>query len=362
VIIAEDEQVALDRFERLRKVVRLRDHIGETSISTRTRDGIPVSADGIRVKYYLLRYVDLPTAELVPFPVVREAVEKQVYGERVSQRLNPLSMNSKPDAKAPEKKDRHPETLNLSPGPITSELNKFISSTTLGEFLAAISEPELNQQLEDSQELDRDAISMSGAVQLSELEDEPAKPPTKEAPEFKHRSDITRQIHDNFRKNTRLPSGLELSWIDIGTWVLPPNAEKIVKQHEQAWRKSLDNLKARSEGALKGTENDSKIKTTRNLLREVIYEFRAIEETSPTPVIIKAMLNQYVQKLGLALEIYQKRAESKPKSTAITRISHIDLSDEPDDDSGTPLQINKAFSYLSMLLNLYKSPDNPQTE
>ena len=105
MIIAEDELVALDRFERLRKVVRLRDHIEETSIDTRTRDGIPVSANGVRIKYYILRHDDLPHAEKISFPVMREAVEKLAYRERVSQRLNP-------QATRPGVVSRHPESAS----------------------------------------------------------------------------------------------------------------------------------------------------------------------------------------------------------------------------------------------------------
>jgi hypothetical protein len=358
VIIAEDELVALDRFERLRKVLRLRDHIEETNIATRTRDGIPVRADGVRIKYYILRYEDLPGTEKVPFPVVREAVEKQVYRERVSRRLNPLALNDKPDDKAPEKKEKHPETLNISPGPITAELKKFISSTTLSEFLAAISERELNQLIEDSQQLDRDAMSMSGAVPVSNFDEEDSRP-TAAPPDFKPRSDITRQIYESFRKHSRLSFGLELNWIDIGTWVLPENAEQIVRQHEVAWHKSLDNLKYRSDGALAASEMDSMIKTTRILLRDIIYEFSNLEETAPPAEIINALLNQYVQKLGLALDLYQKQARSIPKP-GITRIQNLGLVDTPEkDDGGSPLQINRALAHLSSLLKLYKTTHNP---
>lgn len=357
VIIAEDELVALDRFERLRKTIRLRDHIEETDITTRTRDGIPVSAKGVRIKYYLQRYADLATTGKVPFPVVREGVEKQVYRESVHNRLDPLNAGQRMDDEAPETKGKHPETLDLSPSPITAELRSFINNATLSEFLAAISDPEVNQLLEDSQQLERDALSLSGEVPVPDGNGSQAQE-AKPAPEFQHRAAITKQIYENFRKGARLTSGLELEWIDIGTWVLPDKAEQIVKQHEEAWRKSLVNLKSRSDSALAGTEQESRIKTTRSLLRELIFEFNGMADNASEQEIIHTLLNQYMQKLGLALDIYQKRAESKPKPLTITKIHHINLADAQDDEreSMSPLQLTKAFAHLSALLKHTRKP------
>jgi hypothetical protein len=351
VIIAEDELVALDRFERLRKVVRLRDHIDETDIDTRTRDGIPVSAKGVRIKYYILRHQDLPQAEKIPFPVMREAVEKLVYREQVQQRLDPLASSPKPVSRHPEMRELHPETLNISPGPISAELRNFINNATLSEFLAAISEPELNQINEDSRQLDQDALSLSGEIDLSS-KDYPQQPSTA-PPDFRPRSAITKQIYQNFKNESRDQTGLELEWIDIGTWVLPPQAKEIVTQHEQAWRQSLDNLKTRSNAALESSQSESKIKATRVLLLEIIYEFRTLENTAETAEIIDALLNQYLQKLGLALEIYQKQARSAQKPPPSSTLEQLGLLDVPPADpqtDGSPRQISKAITHISTLL------------
>lgn len=361
VIIAEDGLVALDRFERLRRVVRLRDHIDETTISTRTRDGIPVSAQGVRIKYYLLRYEDLPKAEKIPFPVVREAVEKQVYRETVIDRLDPLTLNGVPANKAPESKNSHPETLNISHEPISAELRRFINQATLSEFLAAISEPELNQLLEDSQQLEQDALSLSGGITVPDTQN--GKPlGSSSPPDFQPRSAITRQIYKNFRKGPRLATGLELEWIDIGTWVLPDHAKEIVKQHEEAWRQSLENLKTRSDIALDSSENESKIKATRMLLREIIYQFRSMENNPDGSEIVNALLNQYLQKLGLALDIYKKQANSRTKPVTITRLHNLGLADQTEEEdaaSGSPIQISKAITHLGTLLKQIRTAQKP---
>ncbi|MEN8242755.1 MAG: hypothetical protein ABFS17_12590 [Chloroflexota bacterium] len=350
VIIAEDGLVALDRFERLRKVVRLRDHIDETDIATRTRDGIPVSAKGVRIKYYIRRHTKLPQAEKIPYPVLREAVEKMAYSERVYQRLNPLASSPPPVSRHPEYREQHPETLDISPGPITSELRRFINHATLSEFLAAISEPELNQINEDSRQLDEDARSLSGEIEVGST-DYPQ--PSTIPPDFRPRSAITKQIYQNFKEQSRMDTGLELEWIDIGTWVLPDQAKEIITQHEDAWRQSLENLKTRSAGALAGSENESKIKATRVLLLELIYEFRTLEETAEAPEIINALLSQYLQKLGLALEIYQKQAraaQKPPPSSTLEQLGLVDVPPANPEANGSPRQISKAITHLSTLL------------
>jgi hypothetical protein len=354
VIIAEDPLVALDRFERLRRVVRLRDHIDETKISTRTRDGIPVSADGVRLKYHILRDEDQVREGKIPYPVVRKAVENLVYRESVHKRLNPLSINPKPENNGPGK---HPETLNISANPILSRLGNFIADATLSEFLATISEPEMTQLIEDSKELERDALSLSGAIPVSETDNGREKPQASSTPEFRPRSAITDEIYNKIDQLTRLTTGLKLEWIDIGTWVLPKQAREIVKQHEEAWRQSLVNLQTRSDAALEITQTESKIKATRAILHEIIYEYRSMEYQADDQKIIDALLNQYLQKLGLAQDIRQKQARAKPRPHGITKLHSITLADDPDDITtkyATPRPIVKAIHHL---LSFQKTPD-----
>lgn len=354
VIIAEDPLVALDRFERLRRVVRLRDHIDETKISARTRDGIPVSAEGVRLKYHILRDEDQVREGKIPYPVVRKAVENLVYKESVHKRLNPLSVNPKPENSTPEKT---PETLNISSGPILSKLRNFISDATLSEFLATISEPELNQLVEDSKELERDALSLSGMIPISDSDNGQEESQPTASPEFRPRSAITNEIYNQIDQLTRLTTGLKLEWIDIGTWVLPKQAGEIVKQHEEAWRQSLINLQTRSDAALDITQIESKIKVTRAILHEIIFKFRSMENQADNQEIIDALLNEYLQKLGLAQDIRQKQARSKPRPHEITRLHSITLADDSDEVTAkyaTPRPIVKAIHHL---LSLQKTPD-----
>ena len=155
-----------------------------------------------------------------------------------------------------------------------------------------------------------------------------------------------------------MQTGLELEWIDIGTWVLPDQAKDIITQHEDAWRKSLENLKTRSAFALEHSENESKIKATRKLLVEIIYEFRKLEQSAEADEIITALLNQYLEKLGLALEIYQKQARSSQKPPPSSTLEQLGLVDVPPADpaaDGSPLQISKAITHLSALLNQFNT-------
>ena len=118
---------------------------------------------------------------------------------------------------------------------------------------------------------------------------------------------ITKQIYQNFNSESRLQTGLELEWIDIGTGALPDQAKDIITQHEDAWRKSLENLKTRSAFALEHSENESKIKATRKLLVEIIYEFRKLEQSAEADEIITALLNQYLENSGWPLRFTRSR-------------------------------------------------------
>ena len=143
--------------------------------------------------------------------------------------------------------------------------------------------------------------------------------------------------------------------------MLPDQAKDIITQHEDAWRQSLENLKTRSAFALEQSENESKIKATRKLLVEIIFEFRKLEPSAEANEIITALLNQYLEKLGLALEIYQKQARSSqkpPPSSTLEQLGSVDVPPADPAVDGSPLQISKAITHLSTLLNQFNTLHN----
>lgn len=223
VILSEDGFVSLDRFERLRKVVLLRDHIIETKISVRTRDGIPITANGVRLKYHVLRDSSKLNDDKVPYPIVRKAVETLVYKESVFKKIDPIDHES-PEEKPPERS--HPEVLEVKSGPIQGKLRNFIARSTLGEFLASISEPEIQQHIDETDTLEQEALELTGQVKAQPSDDTGEEAPAIKG-KFYTRSEITDLIYDGNDQKDKLSTGIELDWIDIGTWELPENAKKL---------------------------------------------------------------------------------------------------------------------------------------
>ncbi len=327
VLVVEDEQVALDRFERLRKIVRLKDHHEETGITERTRDGIPISANGIIVRYYIHRDETKLRAGEIPYPVVRSAVQTLVYDERVSKSIDPIALRAVDDSSInPETK--YSNTLEINPSVLLSKLRRFISDSTLGEFLASISDPEMAQREEDSEEIEQDVGSLTGVMPVSIIDNIEIR----KADHFFTRDKITDLIYGGNDQRSRLATGLQLEWIDIGTWVLPEKATQIAEQHQEAWKLSLENRQNRSEFALQASLNESKMKTTRDLLQELIFYFESTRAKSDDSEIIKSMLNFYRQKLLQAQELYRKEKDRR-----------------------SPLQISKVISYLNEILGLSRN-------
>ena len=293
--------MSLDRFERLRKVVLLRDHIIETKISTRTRDGIPITANGVRLKYHVFRDSSKLNDDKVPYPIVRTAIETLVYNESVFTKIDPIGHES-PEEKPPERS--HPEVLEVKSGAIQRKLGNFISRSTLGEFLASISEPEIQQQIEDTDTLEQEALELTGQVKVKTSDD------TKEAPsvkgKFYTRSEITDLIYDGNDQKDKFSTGIELDWIDIGTWDLPENAKKIAEQHLDAWQLSLENLGKRSPKAMSKFEKESQVKILKELTQEIIFSFQTNRNSPDELETINKLLEIYLQKLASAQETSRK--------------------------------------------------------
>ena len=234
----------LDRFERLRKGVLLRDHIvTEMSVTERTRDGITVQADGGRTKYSIFRNHQKSSLER-PYPFDPNAVETQVYNQVKAARFTGHYPPPKP---APDKSD---EPLKLSEGFIKGQLARFISESTLSEFLAFA---DSNQQKDADSEI-----------------------------EFTPRDIITQRMYNSIDEQAKKERGAELYWVDIGTWVLPADASEIPQQHREAWEISLKNLAKGNEEAYEKSFKEAKSKALAELMQEIILLFQ-LHRNTQTP-------------------------------------------------------------------------------
>ena len=128
----------------------------------------------------------------------------------------------------------------------------------------------------------------------------------------------------------KLATGLELDWIDIGTWELPKNAHNIVEQHREAWLMSLDNLNNRSPQTIRGIEKESQIETLHALLREIIMVYTTRKHAPDQIETINKLLHLYRQKLAIVQDMYRSSPDHK----------------------ATPIPIIRSLSQLNDVLNL----------
>ena len=294
----KDSVRVLGSFERLRRVIDLRDQVLEISVMGRTRDGIPIRAKNMRVIFSVRR--DGRESTLTkPYPFNQEAIETLVYE---------LTRESWTDAMAAQ---------------IKREIGAFIARHTLSEFLAAIGRPELEKASKITAEMQTEANRLAGIDESFEI-DVPDPPP------FVPRPGISDLFYDysDFVARTR-KQGVELRWIGLGTWTFP--SDIIPERHLQAWRITYENLARGSEAALGGISAISRAEQLVAILQDT--PLGIFEQINPSynlqrKMNMVALVNGYRGKLHAALEIYDRRDESDtPKARRVrevwTHLAHV---------------------------------------
>jgi len=334
VITSEDGLIALDRFERLRKTVLLRDHIDETSIKAHTRDGIAVGADGMKIKFHVHREeipdndsIDNQEDEIskikknIPYPIVRAAVKTLVYDEKITKWINPISQNYEDWTVPPD--SPNPEVLKITSIPIQAKIKKFISERTLGEFLASISELELQKREEETIKLETQALHLTGETPLEVRNDENQEKDLSKG-KFYTREEITDLIYAGNDHQDKLKTGLELDWIDIGTWVLPENSKQIFEQHQKAWELSLENITNRSSKTENKIKAENKVKYLQEFLQGLILEYEMNRYSSEKSEMIRKLLLLYSQMLLQAQEIFRNNTDPQEAKAPIplSKVNH----------------------------------------
>lgn len=297
-VAPKDSARVLGSFERLRKVIDLRDQVLEISVEGRTRDGIPIRAKNMRVIFSVRRDGQDSTL-MKPYPFNQEAIESLVYG---------LTRESWTDAMAAQ---------------IKREIGAFIARHTLSEFLAAIGRPELEQATKITAEMQIEANRLAGSDESFEI-NVPDPPP------FVPRPGISNLFYDysDFVARTR-KNGVELRWIGLGTWTFP--SDIIPERHLQAWRITYENLARGSEAALGEISASSRAEQLVAILQDTpvgIFDRIDPSDNSQRKMNMVALINGYRGKLHTALEIYDRRDESDtPKARRIrevwTHLAHV---------------------------------------
>jgi len=286
VIHPRNEAWRLGRFERIREIgkhdeagkreyaiINLRDQfVSGLSVKSRTKDGIPIEAQGIKVIFSVLRRQQTEDDKVQG--------DAYLFDERAVQALVYNQTIITPEPSTPSG-ITFPWDTTIIPL-IISELEKLITSRTLSEILASISQKEIDSASTNDQTIAQMRQELTGQQSLTE--------PRKEslAPYFESRSKITAQFFDGKFKEKAAKLGVSVEWIDIGTWQLPSTL--ILDKHKEAWNLSRENAKKRS--AVEHSKKRHEMTEIMELVNNVIiknYE----KTTTPLKLSNQEMENLY---------------------------------------------------------------------
>lgn len=239
VVYARDEPWTLGRFERIREigkhdeigkreyaVVNVRDQfVRGLSVKTRTKDGIPIEAHDIKVIFSILRPEKKSLTD-DPYPFEMRAMSDLVYNQTL---ITPPLPSAKHIG--------FPWDSAAIPLVVT-ELESVITSHNLSEILAGISQKEVNQAEQFDETIRRMRVEMTGVQPAGEAAGAPP------APVFRSRTKITEQFFTQEFKEKAARLGVQIEWIDIGTWQLPYGA--VFEHLKEAWQLIRENAKKRN--------------------------------------------------------------------------------------------------------------------
>ncbi len=243
-------KATIDGFERLREASDIRDHHVSLSVSSRSRDGIPVSATDVRLMFSIDRGENPQSSAEFPYPFSKEAVERIVYE---------ATSRVKPEKQYPS--EYKFEWINNMIGLIRGRLGGFMGEKTLTEYLASIGKPEFEKLKNQEKEI-ADQVKQLAQPNNDSIEPKELKPP----PDFIARYKVT----NLFSQFTTGIKGVELHWIGVGTWKTPPEIEKdvISEKHLEAWTTSQTNLKEGNPNALKKFGDEAILQKMASLIKD----------------------------------------------------------------------------------------------
>lgn len=322
---SEIEDAILEGFERLREpIINLRDqYIGNPSaepmtILSRSQDGIPVSATDVRVVFSIRRDDDHDAQEATkgrPYLFNPQSVEDLIYQQSVSVLTEGAYPSSLPS----------PWT-NTMQGLVRGAISEFMSQNKLSEYLASIG----SQEIEMS-EFREDTILQQTLQYSNEAPERTSENIAR--PKFHPRTELSERFKKyagGFSKKAR-GRGMELHWIGVGTWRIPDEiaSEVINDQHLEAWRISRENAARSNPQALEAAAEEAYLDERLRLIRSVPFAAHQKNQAKYTEKekLIKALLQDYWEQLGDALEVHYKKGtrsnELEEVEKAVIRIERL---------------------------------------
>lgn len=264
IIFARGEPWPIGRFERIREIgkddevgkreyaaINLRDQFVEgLSVKSRTKDGIPIEAQDIKIIFSILRkkVTQDDAAESDPYSFDPRAVPNLVYKHTI---ITP----------PPEKPSgvTFPWDTTIIPL-VIYELEKLITSSTLSEILASVSQKEVDALSKNAETIAQKRIEMTGIQQTSGQNNKDLPP------SFISRTKITSMFYSEEFVKKAADLGVALHWIDIGTWKLPDAG--ILENLKSAWNLARENNRRR--GALEREKKKKELDGLIELIHQVI--------------------------------------------------------------------------------------------
>lgn len=262
IIEPRAEPWKLGRFERLREIgksdeigkreyaiINLRDQfVRGLPVKSRTKDGIPLEALDIKVMFSILRKPETGKPANKSYNYDESAVYRLVYDQAIISPTPPKTAGI-----------TFPWDTTLVPL-ITDEIETLITSHTLSEILASISEKEIDSLTHNEATNKQIRYDMTG-------EQTAASGASRPTPAFQSRSRITERFFRPEFQEKAAKLGISIHWIDIGTWQPPP--EGIILDELKNARKLMDD-NARKSAQIEQLRKQHEMKELMDLVNQII--------------------------------------------------------------------------------------------
>lgn len=311
------KKAVLQGFERFRAAMDLRDQYTDQDnpldVTSRSLDGIPISAADVRMVFSVWRNNQSPTAQH-PHPFNKQSIETLIY----EQRSKVITEGEYPS-----------ELMPTGPAAIVravrGELGKFMGQNKLATYLASIGVPEVEQAKQREKEIvkvGREVISPDDTLKARDV-----LPLPDFLPRYKV-SNLFSEFAEKFTQNAS-KSGVELHWIGVGTWKMPTAiTDDIVKgKHLEAWQLSRENTARGNDVAYKALALETQLQYKLRYIQAVpLARYQKNKDSRSHKDAIQEMLVGYREQLIEVAELLSKNKRKKPVPKSILEaIRHIEI-------------------------------------
>lgn len=306
-----EKEIELESFERIKKIIDLRDQTASIDIFARSLDGIPIEIKDIRIIFSVLRNTRNINIEN-PYPFKEDAIYWLVFHQGPG-----------------------PWTASLLDH-VRTELTEYINNHLLSELLSSVGAPEINNQIQNQVNIYKNIRKnwshsrrykihrrLIGINKINAPNNKPIyyKKRHQKQLRFSHflrnkkysfvefvpRNAISNLFYENIANSFQSKIqrfGMRLEWINVGTW--HSSSSIIPEQHLQAWRISSENASKLNPKVLNSTLRHSR---RQNLVKNIqmlpIISFVQKNEREIEPrEIMNLLIDEYASKLLSAKDLF----------------------------------------------------------